>query len=38
MELVERKLYHADLGEWLGSASERGGCCALVGGGLESTF
>jgi DNA-binding CsgD family transcriptional regulator/tetratricopeptide (TPR) repeat protein len=32
MELLERKLYLADLGKWLGAASEGGGCIALVGG------
>src|ERR1700724_2765773 len=32
MELLERKLYLADLGEWLRAASEGGGCIALVGG------
>ena len=32
MELLERKLHLADLGEWLVAASERGGCIALVGG------
>jgi DNA-binding CsgD family transcriptional regulator/tetratricopeptide (TPR) repeat protein len=32
MELLERKLYIADLGEWLAAASERGGCIVLVGG------
>jgi predicted ATPase len=32
MELLERKLYVAELGAWLAAASERGGCIALVGG------
>jgi DNA-binding CsgD family transcriptional regulator/tetratricopeptide (TPR) repeat protein len=32
MELLERKSCLADLGEWLGAASERGGCIALIGG------
>src|SRR6266403_5919735 len=32
MELLERRLYVAELGEWLAAASERGGCIALVGG------
>ncbi len=32
MELLERKLSLADLGEGLGAASEEGGCVALVGG------
>jgi tRNA A37 threonylcarbamoyladenosine biosynthesis protein TsaE len=32
MELLERKLCLAELGEWFGAASERGGCIALVGG------
>src|SRR6202158_5837281 len=32
MELLEREQCLADLGEWLGAASEGGGCIALVGG------
>jgi DNA-binding CsgD family transcriptional regulator/tetratricopeptide (TPR) repeat protein len=32
MELLERKHDLAELDEWLGAASERGGCIALVGG------
>src|SRR5882757_8154320 len=32
MELLERNLCLAELGEWFGAASERGGCIALVGG------
>jgi DNA-binding CsgD family transcriptional regulator/tetratricopeptide (TPR) repeat protein len=32
MELLERERCLADLARWLGDASERGGCIALVGG------
>ena len=32
MELLERERCLADLTRWLGDASERGGCIALVGG------